>query len=153
MVLLHIHPLWRKSTAKNQKITFCGVGAHHQNKIIGNKNKMFTCSACMLLLQRMHMWPQMVDTMFWPFAFKVAAEQHNCLSLNKGGQTPISILQHVPSKTVSVKSFHTLCCPVYVLDSCTERRQSWSPKMGTLKSYRRIFGALPLSRRKCCSCF
>ena len=25
---------------KNQKLTFCGVGTHHQNGIIENKNKM-----------------------------------------------------------------------------------------------------------------
>jgi hypothetical protein len=73
------------------------------------------------------MWPQMVDTLFWPFAFKVAAEQHNCLSLNKGGQTPISILHGVPSETVPVKSFHTLICPVYVLDSRAQSTSNPSP--------------------------
>jgi hypothetical protein len=105
---------------RNQKLTFCGVGAHHQNRTKENKNKKLTLSACSLLLQGMRMWPQMVDTMFWPFAFKAAAEQHNCLSLNKDRHMPISILHGVPSKTVPVKSFHTLFCPVYVLDLCTQ---------------------------------
>jgi hypothetical protein len=79
---------------------------------------MLTLSACMLLFHGIRMWPQMVDKMFWPFAFKAAAEHHNCLclSLNKDGQTPISILHGVPSKTVPVKPFHTLFCPVYVLN-------------------------------------
>jgi hypothetical protein len=70
---------------KDQKITFCGVGAHHQNRIIKNKNKMLTLSARTLLLHGIQMWPQMVDTMFWPFAFKAATERHNCLSFNKDG--------------------------------------------------------------------
>ncbi len=54
---------------KAQKITFCAVGAHHQNGIIENKNKMLTLSARILLLHGIRMWPQMIDTMFWPFAF------------------------------------------------------------------------------------
>jgi hypothetical protein len=102
---------------KDQKITFCGVGAHHQNGIIENKKKILTLSACTLLLHGIRMWPQMIDTMFWPFAFIAAAERHNCLSINKDGRTPISILHGVTSKTIAVKSFHTLFCPVYVLDS------------------------------------
>jgi hypothetical protein len=98
---------------KNQKLTFCVVDAHHQNGTIENKNKMLTLSACTLLLRGMRMWPQ-INKMFWPFAFKAAAEL--CLSLNKDGQTPISILHSVPSNTVPFKPFHTLFCPVYVLD-------------------------------------
>jgi hypothetical protein len=105
---------------KDQKITFCSVGAHHQNGIIKNKNKMLTLSACTLILHGILMWPQMIDTMFWPFAFKAAAERHNYLSINKDGQTPISILHGVTSETIMVKSFHTLFCPVYVLDSRTQ---------------------------------
>ena len=62
---------------KAQKITFCAVGAHLQNGIIENKNKMLTLSARTLLLHGICMWPQMIDTMFWPTAFKAAAERHN----------------------------------------------------------------------------
>ena len=35
---------------KAQKITFCAVGAHHQNGIIENKTKMLTLAAKTLLL-------------------------------------------------------------------------------------------------------
>ncbi len=97
---------------KDQKITFC---AHHQNGIIENKIKMLTLSARTLLFHGMRLWPQMIDTMFLPFAFKAATERHNCLSFNKDGKTPISILHDIASKTITVKSFHTLYCPVYVL--------------------------------------
>jgi starvation-inducible outer membrane lipoprotein len=57
---------------KNQKITFCGVGAHHQNGIIENKNIILK-GARTLLLHGMGMWPQMINSMFWPFAFKAMA--------------------------------------------------------------------------------
>ena len=102
---------------KDQKITFCAVGAHHQNGIIENKNKMLTLSARTLLLHGIRMWPQMIDTMFWPFAFKAAAERHNCLSLNSQGLTPNAVLHGVPLDAISVKTYHTLFCPVYVLDT------------------------------------
>ena len=102
---------------KDQKITFCAVGAHHQNGIIENKNKMLTLSAQTLLLHGIRMWPQMIDTMFWPFAFKAAAERHNCLSLNSQGLTPNAVLHGVPLDAIPVKTYHTLFCPVYVLDA------------------------------------
>jgi hypothetical protein len=35
---------------KGQKITFCAIGAYHQNGIIENKNKMLTLAARTLLL-------------------------------------------------------------------------------------------------------
>jgi hypothetical protein len=49
----------------NQAIEFCGVGAHHQNGIIENRNKQLTQTARVLLLDGMRMRPQMVDQMFW----------------------------------------------------------------------------------------
>jgi hypothetical protein len=67
-------------TNKRQSITFCVVGAHHQNGIIKIRKKQLTLSACTLLLHGMHRWPQMVDTMFWPFAIKAMAE-HELITL------------------------------------------------------------------------
>ena len=46
---------------KDQKITFCGVGSHHQNSIVENKNKILNTGARMLLLHGMIRWPQMID--------------------------------------------------------------------------------------------
>jgi hypothetical protein len=59
---------------KGQEITFCGVGAHHQNGIIENRNKQLTLGARTLLMHGMRHWPQMVDSLFWPFAMKAMAE-------------------------------------------------------------------------------
>ena len=46
---------------KDQKITFCGVGSHHQNSIVQNNNKILNTGARMLLLHGMIMWPQIID--------------------------------------------------------------------------------------------
>ena len=101
----------------DQKITFCGVGAHHQNGIVENKNKILTQGARTLLLHGMRMWPQMVDEMFWPFAMKAVAERLNTLQIDTLGRTPESILHGIDVEDIPVKSFHTLFCPVYVLDA------------------------------------
>ena len=50
--------------SKDQKITFCGIGAHHQNNIVENKNKLLTNGAQTLLLHGIRNWPQIVDKMF-----------------------------------------------------------------------------------------
>ena len=72
---------------KGQEITFCGVGAHHQNGIIENRNKQLTLGARTLLLHDMRHWPHMVDSLFWPFAMKAMAKQMNSLCL-LGGSNP-----------------------------------------------------------------
>ncbi len=51
-------------TDKGQSITFGGVGVHHQNGIIKNRNKQLTLGARTLLLHGMRQWHQMVDTIF-----------------------------------------------------------------------------------------
>ncbi len=103
-------------TDKGQSITFCGVGRHHQNGIIENKNKQLTLGACTLLLHGMCHWPQMVDTMFWPFAIKAMAEHMNSLNVDNEGNTPVLLMYGVDLETIPIKNFHTLFFPIYVLD-------------------------------------
>jgi hypothetical protein len=79
-------------TNKGQSITFCVVGVHHQNGIIENRNKQLTLGARTLLLHSMRHWPQMVDTMFWPFAIKAMAERMNSLHVdNEGNLSALSM--------------------------------------------------------------
>ena len=104
-------------TDHDQTISFCGVGAHHQNGIIENKNKQLTLGARTLLLHGIRYWPQMIDTMFWPFAMKAYAERMNRLHMDSNGETPESKLHGVKPEDIPVSSYHTLFCPVYVLDA------------------------------------
>ena len=60
--------------SKAQKITFCGVGAHHQNGVSENTIKHLTLSARTLLLHAQRHWPEYVTTMLWPFALLAAAD-------------------------------------------------------------------------------
>ncbi len=90
----------------NQTIEFCGVGAHHQNRIIKNRNKQLTQTVRVLLLHGMRMWPQMVDQMFWPFAIKATSERMNRLHIDTDGHTPESKfygvnMENIPSENIS----------------------------------------------------
>ena len=75
----------------------------------------------------------MIDQMFWPFAIQVMAERLNSLHQNINGQTPESILYGIPVEEIPVKSFHTLFCPVYILDSRSQQAggpgpPKWEPR-------------------------
>jgi hypothetical protein len=67
-------------TNKGQSSTFCGVGAHHQNGIIENRNKQLTLGACTLLLHGMRHWPQMVDSMFLAICSQSHGQTHELIT-------------------------------------------------------------------------
>jgi hypothetical protein len=57
----------------NQKITYCAVGAHHQNRIVERRIKELTLISQTLLVHAKRHWPDYVTAMLWPFALKEAA--------------------------------------------------------------------------------
>jgi hypothetical protein len=61
----------------NQSITFCAVGAHHQNGIVEQRIKELTLISWTLLLHAKQHWPDYITTMMWPFALKEAAYRLN----------------------------------------------------------------------------
>jgi hypothetical protein len=90
---------------KWQSISFCGVGAHHQNGIIKNRNK--------------HHWvPVCTNGVHHVLAFhhQIMAEHINSLHMDDDSNTPELIMFGVNLDSIPVKNVHTLFCPVYVLD-------------------------------------
>ena len=81
----------------------------------------------------------MIDTMFWPFAIKAAAERHNCLSIDRDNQTLASKLYDVPVQEIPVKTFHTLFCPIYVLDSRAQSAGGPGPPKWEPRSRIRVY--------------
>ena len=75
----------------------------------------------------MRMWPQMVDQMFWPFAIKAAAERMNSLHIDTEGHTPESKFYGVDIENIPVKTFHTMFCLCYVLNSRLHNAGSIGP--------------------------
>ena len=56
---------------------------------------MLTLYVRTLLLHAIRHWPQMIDSMFWTFVMKAAAEQHNILAVNSNNKAPSSIMYNV----------------------------------------------------------
>ena len=69
-----------------------------------------------LLLNGMPKWPQIIYSKFSSFAIKAMTERLNSLKINLNGSTPESLMYGIKGKDISVKYFHILFCPVYVLD-------------------------------------
>ena len=53
-----------------QAVTFCGVGAHHQNGIAERYIRTMVERTRTVLLNAHAMWPEIVDIELWTFAFR-----------------------------------------------------------------------------------
>ena len=100
----------------NQRISFCGVGAHHQNAIAERGIKELTLIARTILLHASRHWPEYISTILRPLTLKSASERMNVLSVNKEHQSPASTISGAENM-INHKDFHTWGCPVYVLDA------------------------------------
>ena len=119
--------------AHNQTITFCGVGAHHQNGIAERKTKSLTLGSRTLLLHAERLLPEYMSTMLWPFALKCYEDQMNNLMHNSDGLTPYQKLARLDASPVNIKDYHTFGCPAYVLDSRLQsgivKIPKWEPRV------------------------
>jgi transposase InsO family protein len=68
---------------KGQTITFCGVGAHHQNgkaeKRIGDLQRRATT----LLLHAQRRWPEVINSHLWTYAIRAANDSRNYSPTNE----------------------------------------------------------------------
>jgi hypothetical protein len=115
-----------------QEITFCGVGAHHQNGVAKRHIRTIVERARTNLLHASSKWVDAIDSELWTFAVNYSIQQWNStpredLQFLTPGEvfTGVSIQtlpqDHLKDSSKSVtdisKSFHTFGCPVYVLQS------------------------------------
>ena len=80
---------------KQQQITFCGVGAHHQSGIVECCIGNLRPAARTLLVHDQRMYPSAVKTMLWSFSFVAAASNRNHYHLDAEGLSPIERLSWV----------------------------------------------------------
>ena len=113
--------------AANQELTFCGVGAHHQNGIAKSHVKIITLAGRTLLLHAKRMWPEAITTMLWPLSLKATDDCHNELSLNEAGSTPLRIFCQTTA-SIAPKHWYPFGCPVYVLDDHLKSGLAVPPK-------------------------
>ena len=86
----------------NQTITYCGVGAHHQNGFVENHIGRLTRGARTLLLSAQRRWPEAIGEILWPFAWKDYERCYNELSISKDGLTPIENFLKLGESLLSV---------------------------------------------------
>jgi hypothetical protein len=113
--------------ADGQRISYCAVGAHHQNGIIERHIGTLTHGARTNLLHAQRRWPEAIGTILWPFAWKDFERRYNHFYLDQDGLSP---LNRFTSTTVrsDIRTFHPFGCPVFVLAAGLQSAGSAIPK-------------------------
>ena len=100
-----------------QHLTFCGVGAHHQNGVAERIIKDLTLSSRTLVLNAQCHWPEYITIMFWPYALVASADRMNNLHVDMNGKTPEMKFSNTIGSSTCLSNFHTFGYPVYILDA------------------------------------
>ena len=101
---------------KGQTVSFCGVGAHHQNGVAEKRIRDLQDAARTALIHAKRRWPDAITTNLWPYALRAANHGHNYSISHKHDQLPINVFSQV-EETNEIRHFHTFGCPAYVLHS------------------------------------
>ena len=114
-----------------QSITYCGVGAHHQNGLVERHIGNLTFGGRAGLLHAQRRWPQAIGTILWPFAWKVHERKYNHFNLDNDGRSPAMNKFTGIDARPDVRDFHPFGCPVFVLDSKIQGKGAipkWNPR-------------------------
>ena len=113
-----------------QTISYCGVGAHHQNAVAESKIKTVCYGARTILLHAKRKWPEVIKTILWPYAMQSIVERHNRLSLDANGRSPLEKFSRTADE-IDPTDFHTWGCPTYVLEEANQGAigtPKWEPR-------------------------
>ena len=103
---------------KGQTISFCGVGAHHQNGKVEKRIRDTMEQARTMLLHASHRWPKAISASLWPYALHHAVNIRNNVTSNPDGISPLAkFSKHKVKNTLFWKHQHTFGCPVFVLEA------------------------------------
>ena len=111
----------------NQSITYCAVGAHHQNGIVERLIMELTYGARTNLLHAQRRWPKAVGTILWPFAWKDFERRYNELRLDEDGRSALNRFSGSDVRS-DLRDFHPFGCPVFVLEESLQGHIGSVPK-------------------------
>lgn len=100
----------------NQTISYCAVGAHHQNGIVESRIGELTRGARTNLLHAQRQWPEAISSILWPYAWMDYEKRCNHFKLDKDGLSPAMKFAGSEAR-VTIKDYHPFGCPVFVLDA------------------------------------
>lgn len=120
---------WKEACRlSEQGLTFCGVGAHHQNGVAERRIRDLTEHARSMLFHAAHRWPKAVTTHLWPYALRMASEIRRSMPRSdREGKAPIQLFSSV-EEPIRLKHFHPFGCPVYVLSDHLQSAGGQQPK-------------------------
>ena len=102
----HDEAFIQKINRSLQTISFCGVGANHQNSVAESNIRRIVATSRNQLLHAKRHWPEAINTILWSLALKEAVVLHNNFQFDSDGRNPISKL--VGTKCLpNTKLFHT----------------------------------------------
>ena len=114
-----------------QTVSFCGVGAHHQNGIAEKKIRDLQENARTMMLHAAQRWPAAHSVSLWPYAIRMAADAMNSTPRNdKSRVSPIERFANIKIRP-QLRNFHAFGCPVYVLQAPLQTGQpvsKWLPR-------------------------
>jgi hypothetical protein len=114
----------------DQKYTFSGVGAHHQNGVAERNIKTVAQWAWANMLHFAHHWPSKANVRFWPQAIEYAIWVFNRMPNLENGLLPNELWSSCQSPTEEFNCTHVFGCPVYVLDAALQdghKIPKWAP--------------------------
>jgi Reverse transcriptase (RNA-dependent DNA polymerase)/GAG-pre-integrase domain len=110
--------LWRDDIiSKGQRLSFCGVGAHHQNGRAEKRIRDAQDHARTSLICANRRWPDAIDARLWPYALRQAIDAINKTPFPSSvtGETPYEKFSGTAIGS-NLEDDHPFGCPAYALD-------------------------------------
>jgi hypothetical protein len=100
---------------KAQRLSFCGVEAHHQNGRAEKRIRDVQDEARTMLIHANRHWPEAIDARLWPYALRATNEAIINTPFPGYETTPIEMFMQT-KVAPHLSDQHPFGCPAYVLD-------------------------------------
>jgi hypothetical protein len=108
--------MWRQDVIqKSQRLSFCGVGTHHQNGCAEKRIRDLQDQARTSIIHANRRWPEAIDARLWPYALRAANEAIINTPFTGQDSTPLALFARTQMSPY-LHDQNLFGFPVYVLD-------------------------------------